>query len=86
MSGASGLAMGNDTRPNVLPVKPASGPGFLGPNYNPADEMLPPASVGVHRGGDLTDVIGAVRGIIYYGDMLGFGEASSGFTLRVWRV
>ena len=80
MSGSSGLAMGNDNRANVLPVKVASGPGFLGPKYNPADEMLPPASIGVHRGGDLGDVVGAVKGIIYYGDMLGFGQPSSGFT------
>jgi len=80
MSGASGMQMGNDGRANVLPVKEASGPGFLGPQYNPADEMLPPASIGVRRGGDLGDVIGAVKGVIYYGDMMGFGEASSGFT------
>jgi len=80
MSGASSLQMGTDSRPNVLPVKDASGPGFLGPSYNPADEMLPPASIGVHRGGELDDVLGAVKGVIYYGDMMGFGEASSGFT------
>lgn len=80
MSGASNLAMGNDNRANVLPVKDASGPGFLGPDYNPADEMLAPAAIGVKRGGDLDDVIGAVKGVIYYGDMMGFGEASSGFT------
>jgi len=80
MSSASGLQMGSDGRANVLPVKPASGPGFLGPNYNPADEMLAPAAIGVRRGGDLNDVIGAVKGVIYYGDMMGFGEASSGFT------
>ena len=80
MSGASGLAMGNDKRANVLPVKEASGPGFLGPDYNPADEMLPPASIGVKRGGELNDVLGAVKGVIYYGDMIGFGESSSSFT------
>jgi hypothetical protein len=80
MSSASATQMGNDGRPNVLPVNPASGPGFLGPNYNPADEMLAPAAIGVKRGGDLNDVIGAVKGVIYYGDMMGFGEASSGFT------
>lgn len=71
---------GNDSRTNVLPVNPASGPGFLGPNYSPADQMLPPASIGVHRGDSLNDVIGAVKGVIYYGDMIGFGEASSSFT------
>jgi hypothetical protein len=72
--------MGSDTRANVLPAKTASGPGFLGPNYNPADEMLPPASVGVRRGDSLESVLGAVKGIIYYGDMIGFGKASSRFT------
>lgn len=77
---ASQMQMGNDGRANVLPVKEASGPGFLGPNYNPADEILPPASIGVHRGDKLDDVMGAVKGIIYYGDMIGFGEASSSFT------
>ena len=80
MSSASATQIGNDGRPNVLPVKPASGPGFLGPSYNPADEMMAPNQIGVHRGGDLGDVLGAVKGVIYYGDMMGFGEASSGFT------
>jgi hypothetical protein len=80
MSAAGATQMGNDGRKNVLPVKPASGPGFLGPSYNPADEMLPPAQIGVHRGGDLNDVVGAVKGVIYYGDMIGFGGPSSGFT------
>jgi hypothetical protein len=76
----SQMQMGNDGRANVLPVKEASGPGFLGPNYNPADEILPPASIGVRRGDKLDDVIGSVKGVIYYGDMIGFGEASSSFT------
>ena len=70
MSELSKNKMGTDGRPNVLPIKPASGPGFLGPNYSPADEMLPTAAVGVRRGGDLDDVIGAVKGVIYYGDMM----------------
>jgi hypothetical protein len=80
MSDLSTAKLGNDGRANVLPVKPASGPGFLGPNYNPADELAPPAAIGVRRGGDLGDVMGAVKGIIYYGDMMGFGEPSSSFT------
>ena len=80
MSTASGTQIGNDARKNVLPVKPASGPGFLGPNYNPADEMLPPASIGVKRGSDLNDVTRAVRGVIYYGDMIGFGKSSNPLT------
>jgi len=74
------MQMGNDGRANVLPVKQATGPGFLGPQYNPADEMLPPSQIGVERGGNMENVLGAVKGIIYYGDMMGFGESSSDFT------
>jgi len=80
MSSASATQIGNDNRANVLPVKPASGPGFLGPNYSPADEMLAPKQIGVERDGSLDGVIKAVRGVIYYGDMIGFGESSSDFT------
>lgn len=71
---------GNDGRANVLPVNPASGPGFLGPDYSPADQMLPPASIGVKRGDSLESVLKAVKGVAYYGDMIGFGGPSSGFT------
>jgi len=71
---------GATTSGSLIPTSKASGPGYLGPNYNPADEMLPPASIGVKRGGKLGDVLGAVKGVIYYGDMIGFGESSSNFT------
>jgi hypothetical protein len=64
----------------LLPGRQAEGPGFLGPDYNPADEMLAPAKVGVRRGDGLGDVMQAVKGVIYYTDMIGFGEASSAFT------
>ena len=80
MSAASTTQLGNDNRANVLPVKPASGPGFLGPNYSPADEMMTPKQINVHRDGSIDSVIGAVKGVIYYGDMIGFGESSSAFT------
>ena len=71
---------GNNTAGDMIPSKEPSGPGFLGPNYNPADEMYTPAAVGVKRGGDLGDVLGAVKGVVYYGDMMGFGGPSSRFT------
>lgn len=80
MSSASTTQMGNDSRANVLPVATASGPGFLGPNYNPADELTAPAQIGVKRGDSLDSVIGAVKGVVYYTDMIGFGESSSPFT------
>jgi hypothetical protein len=80
MADAPATKMGTNPDESILPVKPASGPGFLGPNYSPADELLPPASIGVHREGSLDAVIGAVKGVIYYGDMMGFGGSSSSFT------
>ena len=42
--------------------------------------MLAPADIGVRRGDNLSDVIGAIKGVVYYGDMVGFGEPSSFFT------
>ena len=80
MSSASATQMGNDSRANVLPVATASGPGFLGPNYNPGDELTAPAQIGVRRGDTLDSVLGAVKGIVYYTDMIGFGESSNPFT------
>lgn len=72
--------MGTESRKSILPVKPASGPGFLGPPYSPADEMLAPAAIGVRRDSSIDSIIGAVKGVIYYGDMIGFGGPSSSFT------
>ena len=80
MSFASATQMGNDSRAAVLPTSTASGPGFLGPDYNPADELSAPAQIGVHRGDSLESVVGAVKGVVYYTDMIGFGQSSSPFT------
>lgn len=55
-------------------------PGFLGPSYDFADNLKLPAQVGVKRGGNLDDVINAVKGAAYYTDMIGFGEPSNSFT------
>ena len=80
MGDASSLQMGTESRSSILPVKAASGPGFLGPNYSPADQMATPYDIGVRRDGSIDAIIGAVKGVIYYGDMIGFGAASSPFT------
>lgn len=81
MSGGSNAQqMGQNTTEPIIPVRAASGPGYLGPDYNPADQILPPAQIGVRRGGSLKDVNRAVKGVIYYGDMIGFGAPSSSFT------
>jgi hypothetical protein len=75
-----GSTYGNNDDKQILPKATAKGPGFLGPDYNPADEMLTPAQVGVRRGDGLSDVINAAKGVGYYADMIGFGEPSSAFT------
>ena len=71
---------GNNPPGNMLPTKAASGPGFLGPNYSPGDQLALPGQIGVKRGGGLKDVINAVKGVGYYTDMVAFGAASTSFT------
>lgn len=71
---------GNNTGKDILPNKAASGPGFLGPDYSPGDQLKVPGQVGVRRGGGLDDVIRAVKGVGYYTDMVAFGSESSSFT------
>ena len=80
MDSVSGMQMGTDLRPNILPVETPSGPGIFGPNYNPADEILPPDQVGVHRGEELSDLIGTAKGAMYYVDVIGFGKSSNFMT------
>lgn len=55
-------------------------PGFTGPAYDFADELPLPGAVGVHRGNNMDDVIGAVKGAGYYVDMIGFGQSSTSLT------
>ena len=80
MDSVSGMQMGTDTRANILPVETPSGPGFFGPNYNPADELAPPDQIGVRRGEELSDLIGAAKGAMYYVDVIGFGKSSNFMT------
>jgi hypothetical protein len=71
---------GNNPPGDMLPTKAAAGPGFLGPNYSPGDQLALPGQIGVKRGGGLDDVINAVKGVGYYTDMIAFGAASTSFT------
>ena len=71
---------GNNTGQDMLPNKPATGPGYLGPDYSPGDQLKVPGQIGVKRGGGLDDVIRAVKGVGYYTDMVAFGAESSSFT------
>jgi hypothetical protein len=71
--------MGNETRSSILPVFPNTG-DFMGPVYSYADEMPLPNEVGVRQGDDLSSVTDSIRGVAYYADMIGYGEASNFLT------
>lgn len=68
--------LGSEKRTSILPVLPPSS-DFLGPDYSYADEMPLPDEVGVRRGDGLDDVMSAVKGIAFYGDQIGYGQASN---------
>ena len=74
---------GNDTRSSVLPTQDTQGSESMPPDYSFADEMPFPDEVGVRRGGSLNDVAGAVAGIAFYADMIGFGSPSTGITANL---
>ena len=71
--------LGAEKRSSVIPVMPPAS-DFLGPDYSYADEMPLPDEVGVRRGDTLDAVMDSVRGIAFYGDQIGYGEASNFLT------
>ena len=73
------MSLGDEKRTSILPVASPS-VDFLGPNYDYADELPMPNAVGVRAGGNLSDVTDAVKGVAYYADMIGYGEASNFLT------
>jgi len=74
------MSGGTDTRTQVLPSKEPEDTGFILPPYDFTGNLPTPAQVGVRRGGSLGDVASAASGIIYYTDVIGFGESSNGLT------
>jgi hypothetical protein len=69
---------GNETRSSILPKIDAEGDaGFMLPGYDFQAAVPGPASIGVRRGDSLGSVVDAARGVAYYVDMVGFGEASN---------
>jgi hypothetical protein len=71
--------LGNNTGSSILPVFPPQ-VDFIGPDYSYADEMPLPNEVGVRKGNTLSSVTDSVKGVAYYSDMIGFGEASNPLT------
>jgi hypothetical protein len=53
------------------------GPGIMGPDYSFADSLPTPDQIGVRDGDTVDSVVGAVRGVAYYTDTIGFGGPSS---------
>ena len=71
---------GNETRSSILPTASPSGIGYLGSPYSPADSLLTPPQIGVTSGDSIDSVIGAVKGVAFYTDMIGFGQSSNSMT------
>jgi hypothetical protein len=73
--------LGNETRSSVAPVGQESADvDTLGPAYDYAGELPTPRNVGVREGDSLGSVFDAVKGAMYYTDMIGFGQSSNRFT------
>ena len=71
---------GSENRQQILPAGVPAEMGFFGSSYNPADDLKAPQDIGVRAGDNLSDVIGAVKGVAYYVDTIGFGQSSSSLT------
>jgi hypothetical protein len=57
-----------------------AGPGVTGPDFSYAAAIPLPNQIGVRDGDDMGAVIGAVKGVAFYADTIGFGEPSSGMS------
>lgn len=71
---------GNETRASILPAKQPEDTGFLMPNYDFSSQVPRPSQRGVRRDNSFGSVLDAAKGVAYYMDVIGFGEASSSFT------
>jgi len=74
------MSGGTDTRTQILPSKEPEDSGFILPPYDFTANLPNPAQIGVRKGGSLGDVASAAQGIIYYTDVIGFGESSNPMT------
>ena len=70
---------GNEARAEILPKMNVATDGgdFMLPGYDFQAAVPGPASIGVRRDDSLGSVVDAARGVAYYVDMIGFGEASN---------
>ncbi len=71
---------GTEKRESILPTMSPEDTGYMLPNYDFAANMPMPNTVGVERDDTLGSVVSAAKGVMYYADMIGFGNSSSAFT------
>jgi hypothetical protein len=74
------MSGGTEKRAQILPSTKPEDTGFILPNYDFAGNVPTPKQIGVRRGGGLGDVYSAAKGIVYYTDVIGFGESSNRMT------
>jgi hypothetical protein len=72
--------LGTESRSQILPNTNVDEIGFTLPEYDFAGNLPRPNQIGVRDGGSISDVIDAAKGVIYYTDVIGFGESSNFMT------
>ncbi len=77
---ASSVQYGNETRKSILPKTDTTKIGYLGPQFDPTDDLLIPSQIGVRSEGTMDATVDAAKGAAWYADMIGFGAPSSDFT------
>lgn len=76
------MSGGTEARPQILPSAQPEDTGFILPPYDFTANLATPKQAGVTSGGSLGDVANAASGIIYYTDVIGFGESSNFMTQK----
>jgi hypothetical protein len=72
--------LGNENREQILPSNPNLFSKLMPPKYDFVDQIPLPGNIGVRRDDTLGSVVDAAKGMMYYTDMIGFGQKSTGFT------
>ena len=71
--------IGNENRTTILPTGNTD-LNFKEPSYDYAGAIPLPGDIGVKSGDSLDSVFGAVKGMAFYTDVIGFGSSSSSLT------
>jgi len=71
---------GTEKRDQILPNVPIDDTGYILPDYDLAGNIFTPPEIQISSCGSLQCVIDAARGVLYYSDVIGFGEPGSGMT------